>query len=140
MRSVVVLGVAAVVMAGGASEAEARFRLRMSSPSYTYRPAVTPISRPALVVSPGVGIGVGLASGIRAAHGYGHLRGSREPIPPIRSVLTAEAQPSLTEDTKSEGAAPANAAPTSTSASKVAQPWCRSGRVAGSGPGFCLMN
>lgn len=140
MRSVVVLGVAALVIAGGASEAEARFRLRMSSPSYTYRPPVTAVSRPALVVSPGVGIGLGLASGIRAAHAYGDLRGSREAIPPIRSVLTAEAQPSLAEDAKPDGAAPANAAPAPAPVTKVAQPWCRTGRVAGSGPGFCLMN
>lgn len=132
MRSVVIVGVAALAFASSASEAEARFRMRLGSSSYVSRP---PIGRSSLVVVPGIGLG---ASGLRTnAYGYGGDRGASQSIPPIRSVLTADALPRLAEDAKPDAAAPANTAPPVV---KVAQPWCRSGRVAGSGPGFCLMN
>lgn len=137
MRSIIVLGVAALVVAGGASEAEARFRLRLGGSSFTPRPTAMPVSRSGLVVIPGLGLG----SSAARSNDYEFGRNSTGSILPVRSVLTAEAMPRNTEDAKPDDAASSAApAPAPAPVAKAAQPWCRTGRVAGSGSGFCLMN
>lgn len=125
-RAVFVVALSGLTLASGVIEAQARgFRLRSGGSRFTSpSPAPTP-SRLAIV---------GLPGWRSTGPSYGE---PRESTVVTRSVLSAEAQPQNAEEALSATPAPA-AEPAKVT--KVAEPWCRSGRVTGQGKGFCLIN
>ena len=122
MRGIVV-GISMLALGASVVQAEARFRFRGGG-SHS-----TPL-RGSLSSTPGIAVVPGLtfrsdASGATAAKPAG--------------VMTAEALGAGDAGSlKIPTAMPAHAAPAPLK--KPDEPWCRSGRVAGSGAGFCLIN
>lgn len=136
MRTVAVVAVSVLVLAGSVAAAEARgFRLRGGSFSVParnmpIRDAAARRASPVFAVGSIGGLGNGRPSDLYRRPGTTVV---------TRSVMTAEAQVSGPEAGATE-TSPTSDPAESVAAKKHVAPWCPSGRIAGQGSGFCLIN
>ncbi len=123
MRYGLVLAISAVALVGSAASAEARFRLRLS----TSHAATPKLSAPTLssAAAPSLSGHIGRRLAVGALAGAAGVR-TAEALPP------GEVGDSLFP---SQPAAPVVAPVKAESA-----PWCPTGKLAGSGAGFCIIN
>lgn len=121
MRTVAVVAVSILTLIGSLTGAEARgFRLRgfSSASSHGALPRGSVAVRPTSVATVGaIDLSTVNRGGPRnAVAAQSAVADETAPIPPMPP------------------------APATVAVAKPAEPWCRSGRVAGSGTGFCLIN
>ena len=128
MRRMLVVGLSVLALGASVVQAEARFRMRGG---HAASPRSSVAAAPGLAVIPGLTLRTDHARAAtpdRAASGK------------TAAVMTAEAlAPGEAGSLKIPMGEPASA-PAAAVAKKPEEPWCRSGRVAGSGTGFCLIN
>ena len=127
MRKALAIGISALTLIGSVVPSEARgFRMRSFGHVAANR---GPVAAPGLAVMPGFTLRTDSA---RSANPTGTGSLGERPV----GFMTAEAlAPGEAGLVKIAMPAPA-AAPLK----KDPQPWCRTGRLAGSGSGFCLIN
>ncbi|MET0257106.1 MAG: hypothetical protein ABW179_00860 [Methylobacterium sp.] len=122
MRTLTIVALSALTLAGGIPGAEARgFRLRGSSFSMPHRPATasdTLLRRGPAIATVGA---IGLS----------------EPARPDTGVLTRSV---IATTGTADETVPIPPMPPVPVAVKKSAPWCPSGRIAGAGTGFCLIN
>ncbi len=127
MRKALVLGLSTLVLAGGIVPSEARFRFRGGGYSASrYTPSVSP----GLAVMPGITLRSG---------GTVYPSPSRAGAMPV-GAMSADALPTTEERTVTIAQPLPAPAPVAPAPKKDSGPWCASGRIAGSGAGFCLIN
>ncbi|GEP00306.1 hypothetical protein [Methylobacterium haplocladii] len=122
MRTLTVVALSALTLAGSIAGAEARgFRLRGSGFAIPHRSATARVTttRPVPTIATVGAIGL-----------FDPTRPDASIV--TRSVMTAGA----TDETSPIPPMP----PVPAAVKKSAEPWCPSGRIAGAGTGFCLIN